>query len=451
MSEQSGRRRGRPDAVVRSAVLSAGGSIAVLLVIFSTFGTLRSASTLRELERQLAEQQLVETGVSAAQLVQAVQVAAMVLAACCVVGVVLAFYVVRGHRPARIGLSITGITIPLLSLLVGWGGLLVGLFTTYAAALLWRHDVRAWFREEPMSGDTPRDPWSDGNDDSSDGQAPQPEEAPEEQASRPGPYYGYGQPEGRQPHDYGQQSSGPQTYGQPEAPGPAQGYGQPHPYGQEPSGPHTYGRPPGHGRPQGYGQPYGQPYERPYGPPPGYYGAPNPFAADPHKRPGTVVGAMVMTWVGVVFLVLVGLGALAFASSDQVLDAFTAELDDPAFTAGDITVVLQVVGVALLVWGVIVGVVSVFAWRRAKWARYTLIAMGALYGLLQLVALLAGELAVIFSIAYVAVVVVLLLVPRTGEWYAAKSAPRGYGGPGGGYGGGYGPPPPPERQQHKPW
>jgi len=80
------------------------------------------------------------------------------------------------------------------------------------------------------------------------------------------------------------------------------------------------------------------------------------------------------------------------------------------------------------VWSLLLIPVSIFAWRRANWARIVLTVMASLYLALQLYALVSGSPAVLVSIAWVAGVVVLLWVPQSRQWYAGKNLPNaGYG------------------------
>jgi hypothetical protein len=443
----------RPREVVTAAVMTIAGSALALAAIFTSVGEIRSSGVRREVESALDDARFSGLDVTPEQILNILHMVILALAACCVIAIVLAVYVLRGHAASRIALTVLGAPLALLSLLAGWTGLVIALFIAYSVSMLWRPASRAWFKEAAMSGDTPSDGAPQEPRPPDAGEGGQPGDADREtgqqaageegaqRAPRPGPYFGYGQqgPPGQSsppgpppavpppagPPQSGQPQQGPPQYGQPQQ-------GQPQ-YDQPQYGEPQYGQPPpGYGPPPDYGQGYGAPQ--------GYYGAGGPFAPDPNRRPGAVVGALVMTWIGVAFMVLIGLVCLAFAGSQELVEAFSTELRDQGITVAELTLLLRVVGGVLLVWGLIVGTVSVFAWRRANWARIALIVMAALYGVLQLLALLAGELSVVVTIAYVAVIMVLLLLPPVRGWYASRSMPPGYGGP---------PAPPP--QTHRPW
>jgi hypothetical protein len=82
--------------------------------------------------------------------------------------------------------------------------------------------------------------------------------------------------------------------------------------------------------------------------------------------------------------------------------------------------------------------------------------MGAGYLLMQLVTLIAGQIAVLFVIVWIATVLTLLWWPASRQWYATarfdRRSPGGPGGPGGPYGGSpyhQHPQQPPRRNQ--PW
>jgi hypothetical protein len=114
------------------------------------------------------------------------------------------------------------------------------------------------------------------------------------------------------------------------------------------------------------------------------------------------------------------------------------------FDEAEFVSMLRIAGVLTALWSLAVLVVSVFSWRRLRWAAILLTAMGAGYVLVQLVALFTGQVAVLFTIVWVAAVLALLWVPAARQWYAAGRPPGPQGPPGGGT------PYPPQRPQ-QPW
>jgi hypothetical protein len=244
----------------------------------------------------------------------------------------------------------------------------------------------------------------------------------------PPPTQGYGQPGG----------------GQPAAPQYPQGGGYPPPYGQTPSGqPNPYGQPYGqpyghqgaYGQPQ-YGQqppqPYGQPApqqygQQPYGQP--YYGAPR-RPVDPDQRPTTVSIAAWITW-GLSALTAVGLVIAGIALTVGGQDLVRQLEQDPTYRelqnvptdqliAG--TWVLIAVG---LFWSVAAMVLAWFAYRRANWARVTLVVSSAITALFSLLTFPVG----ILQTFGAAAVIALLFTGGANEWYARRAAVQGYPGP----------------------
>ncbi len=315
-----------------------------------------------------------------------------------------------------------------------------------------------------MSGDTPETP------EGGDSQQGRPTEPPTPNEGRPEPRYGqYADPPGGQQPDRGTPAEGrpdQPRYGQygPSQPPPyEQGkYGQPGSYGQPGGQGQQYGQPP-HGQPQSgqppYGQPqYGQPQygqqpsgqQNPYGQPPQYgqqnpYGQPSQYGQyqpGPYgqyggapvrpsgRRPGAVTAAMVMAWIGSALLLLLGLVMVAFAGNQDFLDGLREGGLGANVSDQDVTTLMNVIGVILLGFGAVVLVLSIFAFRRANWARIALTVVGAIYCALQLVALLDGAPAVIVSIGWVVAALVLMWLPDSRAWYAAKALDDTYPGPG---------------------
>jgi hypothetical protein len=255
---------------------------------------------------------------------------------------------------------------------------------------------------------------------------------PEDASGRPvpPPTQGYGTPSAQQPPTGQPGQSQP---GQGQAGGPAYpqgGYPPPPAYGQQPSPQQPYGgQPPQAPQPQGtppYAQqpPYGYPQQ--YGQP--YYGAPQrPF--DPNQRPTTVTVAVWITWA------LSALSILAFVMIGFVLgvarDEFLNQLEqDPNFEQLDVptdqvVAALWVIGAIALFWGIAAMVLAWFTYRRANWARITLVVSSAMTALVSLVAFPVGLLHTLGAGAVAA----LLFMGGANEWFAGQR-PGGQGYPG---------------------
>lgn len=212
---------------------------------------------------------------------------------------------------------------------------------------------------------------------------------PEQQPDQQQP--GYGQP-GQQP---GQAQPG---YGQPQGQP-----GQPQPgYGQQP------GQQPGqYAAPGQYGAP-GQPPSAPQAgyPAPGAPAYAHP-ALDPDKRPGGVVAASIMTWVGSGLMVFAGIGLLAAGGSPDVLNTLSMPPSAGSF--------LQITGAVSLVISIVAIVLAVGAFKRKKGAMIGLVVLGAIYVIFSIVSMIQGMGSGVVAILWVAIACALLL--RARPWY----------------------------------
>jgi hypothetical protein len=393
----------------------------------------------------------------------------MVASAASVAAIVLAVYVMRRHNPSRIALTLLGGFAALLVLFSGLAGVAIAVFVAYTVSLLWRQPVRLWFASESgsgsgqTSGQEPEGANSGGTEGGNDGGGTEPtaplpggsdqpaqpaQPGPPHHPQQPGPYPGPWPPDPGQPVPPPQQPPAQQPAPQPgpEQPGPyAPGAG---PYGQPPQG---YGGAPGYGGPQsygpaqGYGQAQGYPEAYPsYGYTTGYYGYP-PAQRDPDSRPGQLVTAHVLTWVGAALALLTAMFLVIAASSPDIVDLAVEQLQTEGVTEQDLVTTMRVGGIITALWAAAVIVVSVFSWRRANWAAILLTVMGGAYMLTQLISLVVmGQVAVLFTIVWVAAVLTLLWWPTSRQWYATARGRGGFGGPGGGQ------PPYPGMPPHQP-
>jgi hypothetical protein len=434
----------RPRDVVFAGVLTIMGSVLALAGIFSTQGELRSSSVRREIEGVLADERFSAFDISVESVLTMVETALMVASAASVAAIVLAVYVMRRHNPSRIALTLLGGFAALLVLFSGLAGVAIAVFVAYTVSLLWRQPVRLWFASESGSGSgrEPEEANSGDTEGANSGGVGEPEptypggvDQPSQphHPQQPGPY------PGPWPPDPGQPMPPPQHPAQPPAqqqPAPPPGPEQPGPYapaagpyGQPPQG---YGGAPGYDAPQGYGQAQGYPQAYPpYGYTTGYYGYP-PAQRDPDSRPGQLVTAHVLTWVGAALALLTALFLVVAASSPDIVDLAVEQLQSEGVTEQDLVTTMRVGGIITALWAAAVIVVSVFSWRRANWAAILLTVMGGAYMLTQLISLVVmGQVAVLFTIVWVAAVLTLLWWPTSRQWYATARGRGGYGGPGG--------------------
>jgi len=422
-----------------------------------------------------------------------VEAGLMLASAASVAAIVLAVYVMRRHNPSRIALTLLGAVAALLVLLSGLAGLAIAVFVAYTVSLLWRRPVRLWFAAESGDGSArrpgaepqgadghttgapegagsggvsePVPPHIGGPDQPSQPQQPQAQHPQQpHHPQQPGPYPGPWPPDAGKPvppHQHPAQQPEPAPQPGPEQPGPyAPGAG---PYGQTPQGyPPEYGSAPGYGSASGYGGApgYGQAqgYPPAYGYTSGYYGYP-PEQRDPDSRPGQLVTAHVLTWVGAALGLLTALFLVIAASSQDIVDLAVEQLQSEGVTRQDLVATMRVGGIVTALWVAAVLVVSVFSWRRANWAAILLTVMGGVYMLTQLVSLVVmGQVAVLFTIVWVAAVITLLWWPTSRQWYATARGRGRFGGPAGGQppypGMPHQPPPqqPPQQpRRNRPW
>lgn len=227
--------------------------------------------------------------------------------------------------------------------------------------------------------------------------------SPDDSGQQPG--LGQQPGHGQQP-DYGQQPGQPGQAGQPAQPVQPAQYGQPtqaEQYGQ-PAQAAQYGQPAQYGQTPQYGQP-GQ--YTPGGVPRGSGGA--------GPRPGTVTAAAVLAWIGSVALLFLGLIMLAVRAVDP---ADVGLSPDEAAMVQDFASTFAVLA---LIWGVLVLVASILAFRGMNWARWVLVVLGALAALGFLFNIVSGAIVSLVPLAWVAVSVGLLLAPASRAWYANRA------------------------------
>ena len=211
--------------------------------------------------------------------------------------------------------------------------------------------------------------------------------------------------------DSGQPSN---PYGDP----PASPHGQPDPYGQPPQQPGHGQQPPPYGQPAPYGQ------QQPAYDTSGGYGAPPAYSSDPHKRPGTVTAAGIITIIcaGLSFLLMALFALMLAVAKDEAREQIEKE---PAFEDAGISAdTLIDAGVAifgiLALWCLIATVLGFLVLRRSNGARIALVVSAAVSALVSLLGITGGVTAItlIASIA----VIVLLFTGGASEWFKGKNA-----------------------------
>jgi hypothetical protein len=405
-------------------------SLFVLLAIGQTMAGWGSPAMRDELQGALDESPFT-SDLDVARLLEAFRYALMAVAAACVAAALAAAWTARGHRGARVLLTVLGAAAPLSAPLLGISGVIVAVAGVACAVLLWSRPARHWFR---LASDPPGSLSGKNGPIHSSGGASMSHPTP--------PPGGDDQQSTGRPDDSGQPASQPPQW---PAPGGGQ-YGQ-QPYGQQPNQGQQYGQPgygqPGYGQPgydqQGYGQagygqqygtqPYGagQQYGQPYGYGQGGYGG------DPARRPGTVTAAAIITFV------LAGLALAGFLISGVAVLVARENVErdlltDPDFSGdfspsdiGTVVTAIALICFFFTLLAVAAIVLAALVLRGRGWARVTLIVLSVLTALIGAVAFVA-VFPLVWTIGAIAVVV-LLSLSTSGRWFALK----GYEGqPGGG-------------------
>lgn len=435
----SAQRGGRPSQVTVAGWAAVVGSVLMVLGLFDAVTRLRTVEFRESTEEFLATPPGSGLGLETGQVLEVMRWLMMFSGAAAAAATVLAVYVLQRNRAARVGYTVAAAVVVVTAPVSGY----LSAIMAFAAVMLWTRPAREWFsgsshRAYDQVFGTPSTHRVEGSIVSSEKDASQ-----DEQGSPGVPSGGgAGAPEGapaagqspwpRMPEE--------QQPGRPLPP-PTQGFGS----AGGPSYPQG-GYPP----PAGYPYPGGAPapggYPPPgYGPPPAYPSGPygyGPYAAAPSSaRPTTVTVAAWITWVlsTLTVLGLLIMGLVLAVARPQVVDQMQ---QDPAFqrlelSADQVLGALWVMGGIGLFWSASAVVLAWFAFRRANWARITLVVSAAIALLVSLTAFPVSLLHVLGAGA----VIVLLFTGGANEWYDRKPAPApGYPGYPGAFPPPYGPP-----------
>lgn len=396
------------------------GGVSCLVLIFSLFDTLsrlRGVDMRDQVTKSLSEPPFDTLAVSTADVLAGMRALAFVSGALAAAGVVLAVFVFRRHRGARIGFTVVAALLLLTTPVAGMLTIFVGI----AAVLLWSEPARAWF-----AGRAPEDAQArrreevlmSAGDRSTGGPGPQgwpygePDRTGEEPTSQvppagpPSPPPADGPQPPPYPGSYGEapgQGEEPPPWQQPEQSAPPAHPQQPGPYG------------PGVGYPVG---PYGEQQDAQGGHPYGGY----PPAGGSGKRPATVTWAAALAILGSLIGLLAGgmlmiglaLGSGSLADEIQRDDNFRAL----GWDVDQVLAVVWVTAVVLVVWSLSALVFAIFTLRRQQWARWLLVISAAATALVSLLAIMSivSVLPLVMAIA----TVVLLFTGGANAWFSGQ-------------------------------
>lgn len=384
--------------------MAAVGSAFLLVSLFELMSNVQSIEIREAIEEFLATPLGAGMGLDVEGTTELLRGLALLTGAAAAAAMVLAIFVLQRNNAARLGFTIVAVPIALTAPLSGG---FLALMIVFAATMLWTKPARDWFSGTTSTSAKKDQPMSSQND------------PPE--GSRPSPPSAGGQDWPRMPDSSADRP----------APPPTQGFGSP----TTPSYPE---------QPQGQGDPQGGQYpQQGLGyPPPAYAQQPAQYAypgygqqQDPGKRPGTVVAAAWLTWVfaGLTGLAYVVIVLVLLVAKDPLLDALEREPDFQNLDVSTDTLIaaLWVVSAVTIFWCLCAIVLAVFAYRRANWARITLVVSAGIAALLSLAAFPFGLLNMLAAGAVIA----LLFVGGANQWYSGKSTgyppyppgPQGYG------------------------
>lgn len=441
----------RPSQVTMAGWTAVIGSVLLVLTLFDAMSNLRTVEFRDSIDEFLSTPPGSGLGLEIGQVVEIMRVLMLLSGAAAAAAMVLGIYVLQRNRAARVGYTIAAVAIVLTAPAVG--GFLPVLIA-FSAVMLWTRPARDWFAGRPVTASSGglfgSRPTAGRRDDASlsssedrpdrergwprmpEGSSDRPTPPPTEGFGMPG---AQGRPEGEPPYGQGQEPGQGQGQGQGQG-GPSypQQGGYPPPYGPPGQGswpPPQYGQQYGPQYGPQYGSQYGQPpqgqqYGRPYYPQQYGYGP----GRDGDKRPASVTTAAWITWVLSMLTILgfVMIAVVMVAARSQFLDRLR---QDPTFQemgvpADQVVAALWAIGTIAVFWSIGAMVLAWFAYRRASWARITLVVSAVISGLLSLVAFPVGLLNALGAFA----VVVLLFVGGANDWYTRRpGAGQGFPGP----------------------
>jgi hypothetical protein len=128
------------------------GSVFLLLTVWESVTSLRGIESRESVEEFVSEPPGSDLGLTVEGTLQILRAVATVAGVCAAVAAVLGVYALRGHRPARIGLSV--LAVPLFLSGIVAGGFMSSIVAV-AIALLWVSPSREWFRGDPIPDRTP--------------------------------------------------------------------------------------------------------------------------------------------------------------------------------------------------------------------------------------------------------------------------------------------------------
>jgi hypothetical protein len=398
----------------------------LVMTLFESISQVRSIEVREGIEEFLSTPPGNGLGLTVAGAIEILRALMLFTGAVAAAATVLAIYVLQRHQAARIGFTIAAGTIMLMAPVSGG---FLPVMIAFSAIMLWTRPARDWFAGSTSSqpsknqrGVAMSEKSSEDRRPSEDGRGGQ-DNAPEwprmpnsnspSERPAPPPTEGFGTPA---PPSQPQQGGYPGQSGYP-------GQGQPEQHGQGqpgyPAPPSPYaqgGSPSASWAPPAYGQ-YPQ-----QAPSYSAYGHPD----DPGRRPATVTIAAWLTWgaAGLTLFVYGIVVLLLLVAQDRLIDALEQQpgFQELNMARDQVLALLWLMSAVIIVWCLAAIVLAFFAYRRANWARITLVASAAMALLLSLAAFPLGLLHVLLTGAVIA----LLFLGGANAWYSHKDSGGGF-------------------------
>lgn len=354
------------------------GSVFLLLTVWESVTSLRGIESRESVEEFVSEPPGSDLGLTVEGTLQLLRAVATVAGVCAAVAAVLGVYALRGHRPARIGLSV--LAVPLFLSGIVAGGFMSSIVAV-AIALLWVSPSREWFRGDPVPDRTPP-------------------EAPRPPVWPPPP-----------PHEDSDSSTGSSAGGQASVGGqPASG-----------------GPPAAAGGQAGSGVQAGWPGQQTAtSDHPAQYGnwPALPSTPTPDRRPEGVTLAFVLTLVSAgLVLLLTGISVLVMAVSPDLMweevQRQQPDLADQGVTQGLLQTTTYVMGGFLILWAAAAIVLAFLTLRRNRGAARALTASAAASAVLCVIGTFASLLLALPAFASI-ITLAALRRPEVRAWLAGN-------------------------------
>lgn len=165
-----------------------------------------------------------------------------------------------------------------------------------------------------------------------------------------------------------------------------------------------------------------------HGPQPQYapWGAPAAGSRPVSERPGTVIAAAIMVWVGATLPAVLGMIALFGGGIATWVLSSAGFPGEAGLAPAAITAIFIGIAAVFLLWATLMVWAGIAAFRGRNWGRWLLAVQGGLYllvvGGLRMLAL---DPSVIIDLAYVGGCLTLLFLPPSSRWYAHLRSPGG--------------------------